>query len=208
MVGKKLVTKQTRGETRAVFLGLGMVACSVLMYFFIGTIIVPKYKRSIWTKESICKVMKASIKKQVHCIFNMDSGEENIFRYPCLEVQVNLTVLGQMVMLYHTEDTWTRNPKCSYIPGNLENYGQVQKEVETIKTNFRKAKIFSCFYDPSRAESSVIFTRLYSPDGLVSTLIWPTLMMTGGILIVILVKISQCLSVFTASKYIRGVQYT
>nr|XP_056722972.1 calcium-activated potassium channel subunit beta-1 [Euleptes europaea] len=205
MVGKKVVPGQNRGETRALFLGLGMVACSVLMYFFIGTTIVPKYKRSIWTKESICELMKASIKKKVHCISNDDSGEENIFRYPCLEVKVNLTVLGQTVMLYHTEDTWIRNNKCSYIPDNLENYGQVQKKVEGIKTNFRKTKIFTCFYDPSRAESSVLLERLYSPDGLVVALIWPTLMMTGGILIIVLVKLSHYLSVLTASPYIRRI---
>ncbi|XP_048343171.1 calcium-activated potassium channel subunit beta-1 isoform X2 [Sphaerodactylus townsendi] len=139
MMGKKLVAAQNRGEIRALFLGLGMLACSVLMYFFIGTTIVPKYKRSIWTKESICKLMKASIKEKVYCIFNKDSGEENIFRYPCLVVQVNLTAFGQMAMLYHKEDTWIRNPKCSYIPGNLENYTQVEKEVESVKKKFTKA---------------------------------------------------------------------
>ncbi|KAL8211810.1 UNVERIFIED_CONTAM: putative calcium-activated potassium channel subunit beta, partial [Gekko kuhli] len=111
MLGKKLVTAQKRGDTRALFLGLGMVACAVLMYFFIEITIAPRYKKSIWTKESICEVMKASIKEKVHCIFNTHSGDENIFRYPCLEVQVNLTTLGQVVMLYDTEDTWTRNPK-------------------------------------------------------------------------------------------------
>ncbi|XP_077183229.1 calcium-activated potassium channel subunit beta-1 [Paroedura picta] len=199
MLGKKVVTAEKHGDTRALFLGLGMVACSVLMYFFIGVTIVPKYKRSIWTKESTCKLMKASIKGKVHCIFNKNSGEENIFRYPCLDVQVNLTALGQVVMLYHTEDTHTRNPKCSYIPGKLENFDEVEKNVENVKINFRKAKIFPCFYDPSREETSVIFKRLYSPDEFIFTLIWPTLMMTGGILIIILVKISQYLSVFAAS---------
>ncbi|XP_060094323.1 calcium-activated potassium channel subunit beta-1 [Heteronotia binoei] len=205
MLGKKLVTALKRGDTRALFLGLGMVACSVLMYFFIGITIVPKYKRSVWTKESVCKLMKASIKEKVHCIFNKNFGEENIFRYPCLEVRVNLTALGQVVMLYYTEDSWTRNPKCFYVPVNLENFDQVQQDVESIKTNFTKTKTFPCFYDPSRAEPSVILERLYSPDKFVFTLIWPTLMMTGGILIIVLVKINQYLSVLVASKYVRGI---
>ncbi|XP_054834172.1 calcium-activated potassium channel subunit beta-1 [Eublepharis macularius] len=205
MLGKKLVAGQKHGETRALFLGLGMVACSALMYYFIGVTIVPKYNRSIWTKESICKLMKASIKEKVYCLFNEDSGEENIFRYPCLEVQVNLTVIRQVVMLYYTEDTWTRNPKCSYIPSNLEDYTQVQKQVENITNWFRENKRFPCFYDPSREESSVILTRLYPPDGLVLTFLWPTLMMTGGIFIIILVKISQYLSVFTAPENVRGI---
>ena len=45
MLGKKLVTAQKRGETRALCLGLGMVACSMMIYFFIGITIVPFYTK-------------------------------------------------------------------------------------------------------------------------------------------------------------------
>lgn len=45
MLAKKLVTAQKRGETRALCLGLGMVACSMMMYFFIGITIVPFYTK-------------------------------------------------------------------------------------------------------------------------------------------------------------------
>ncbi|XP_020636147.1 calcium-activated potassium channel subunit beta-1 [Pogona vitticeps] len=204
MVGKKLVTAQKRGETRALFLGLGMVTCSVIMYFFIGITIVPAYKRSIWTNESICKLMKASIKEPVHCLYNEGSGDENIFRYPCLEVEVNLTLLGQVVKLYHTEDTVDRNPQCSYVPPNMENYNEVQKQVEEITDNFRKHQTFSCYYDPSRKEESVILKRLYPPEDLFFAFIWPSLMFLGGVLIIIMVKISQYFSVLSASQYRTG----
>ncbi|KAF7249405.1 putative calcium-activated potassium channel subunit beta [Varanus komodoensis] len=110
-MAKKLVTAQKRGETRAICLGLGMVACSVFMYFFIGVTIVPLYQRSVWTKESVCKLMKASLEKKVQFPFSEGFGDENTFHYPCLKVQVNLTRLGKLVMLHHTEDTVYRNPK-------------------------------------------------------------------------------------------------
>ncbi|XP_062979357.1 calcium-activated potassium channel subunit beta-1 [Elgaria multicarinata webbii] len=204
-MAKKLVTAQKRGETRALCLGLGMVACSVIMYFFIGITIMPSYKRSVWTKESICKLMKASIKEDIHCLFNEGFGDENIFRYPCLEIQVNLTLLGQLVMLYHKEDTVYRNPKCSYIPLNMENYNEVQKQVEKISDDFRNQQTFPCYYDPSRKEKSVILKRLYAPEGLIFAFLWPTLMLAGGVFIVIMVKISQYFSVLSASQYRTGI---
>ncbi|XP_063269678.1 calcium-activated potassium channel subunit beta-1 isoform X3 [Prinia subflava] len=111
MLGKKLVTAQKRGETRALCLGLGMVACSMMMYFFIGITIVPFYTNSVWTTETVCKVLKANIKDKVFCPNSEGSEDEEIFPYPCLQVWVNLTASGQEVMLYQTEDTLERNPK-------------------------------------------------------------------------------------------------
>ncbi|XP_066474448.1 calcium-activated potassium channel subunit beta-1 [Tiliqua scincoides] len=204
MLGKKLVMAQKRGETRALCLGLGMVACSVIMYFFIGITIMPFYKRSVWIKESVCKLMKAGI-KEVHFFYNESISDENIFHYPCLDVQVNLTVLGQVVMLYHTEETIDKNPKCSYIPPNLEDYNEVQRLVETIVDSFRKAKLFPCHYDPSREETSVLYQRLYPPEKLLITFIWPTLMWIGGVLIVIMVKISQYFSLLSATQNKTGI---
>ncbi|XP_073212080.1 calcium-activated potassium channel subunit beta-1 isoform X7 [Lepidochelys kempii] len=113
MLGKKLVTAQKRGETRALCLGLGMVACSVMMYFFVGITIMPSYVNSVWTKETTCKLLKTNIKDKVQCSFNNGEGDENIFQYPCLEVLVDLNFSGQEVMLYHTEETQERNPKIS-----------------------------------------------------------------------------------------------
>ncbi|XP_044310349.1 putative calcium-activated potassium channel subunit beta [Varanus komodoensis] len=199
-MAKKLVTAQKRGETRAICLGLGMVACSVFMYFFIGVTIVPLYQRSVWTKESVCKLMKASLEKKVQFPFSEGFGDENTFHYPCLKVQVNLTRLGKLVMLHHTEDTVYRNPKCSFIPPNTLNHSAVQKLVKNITDNFRRVQIFPCYYDPSREEKNALLCRLYSLDGLIFAFFWPTLMLLGGVLIVIMVKVSQYFSVLSASQ--------
>ncbi|XP_067422851.1 calcium-activated potassium channel subunit beta-1 [Emydura macquarii macquarii] len=201
MLGKKLVTAQKRGETRALCLGLGMVACSVMMYFFIGITIVPSYTKSIWTKRTTCKLLKTNIKDKVQCSFNNGASDENIFKYPCLEVLVDLNFSGQEVMLYHTEETQERNPKCSYIPRNLENYEEVKMQIEIIAENFRKHQTFHCYYDPEGRKKSVILKRLYPPKGLFFTFLWPSLMLTGGVLIIIMVKVSQYVSVLSASQY-------
>ncbi|XP_053812564.1 calcium-activated potassium channel subunit beta-1 isoform X2 [Vidua chalybeata] len=168
MLGKKLVTAQKRGETRALCLGLGMVACSMMMYFFIGITIVPFYSKSVWTTETVCKVW------------------------------VNLTASGQEVMLYHTEDTLERNPKCSYVPDKLDNSKEVKARIEIIASNFKKYQTFPCYYDPGGAQTNVILSRLYPAKGLLFAFLWPTLMFTGGCLIIVLVKISQYVSVLSA----------
>ncbi|NXJ48184.1 KCMB1 protein, partial [Spizaetus tyrannus] len=198
MLGKKLVTAQKRGETRALCLGLGMVACSTMMYFFIGITIVPFYTKSVWTTETVCKVLKANIKDKVLCPNSEGSEDEDIFPYPCLQVWVNLTASGQEVMLYQTEDTLERNPKCSYVPGKSENMKEVKARIETIASNFKKYQTFPCYYDPGGTQTNVILSRLYPPKGLLFAFLWPTLMFTGGCLIIVLVKISQYVSVLSA----------
>ncbi|XP_039555377.1 putative calcium-activated potassium channel subunit beta isoform X2 [Passer montanus] len=168
MLGKKLVTAQKRGETRALCLGLGMVACSMMMYFFIGITIVPFYTKSVWTTETVCKVLKANIKDKVFCPNSKGSEDEEIFPYPCLQVWVNLTASGQEVMLYQTEDTLERNPKCSYVPEKLENSKEVKARIETIASNFKKYQTFPCYYDPGGTQTNAILSRLYPEKVLLS----------------------------------------
>ncbi|NXC65410.1 KCMB1 protein, partial [Anhinga anhinga] len=198
MLGKKLVTAQKRGETRALCLGLGMVTCSMVMYFFIGITIVPFYTKSVWTTQTTCKLLKTNIKDKVLCPNSKGSEDEEIFPYPCLQVWVNLTASGQEAMLYHTEDTLARNSKCSYIPGKSENSEKVKEQIEEIASNFKKQQTFPCYYDPRRKQTDVILSRLYPPKGLLFAFLWPTLMFTGGCLIIVLVKISQYVSVLSA----------
>lgn len=66
---------------------------------------------SVWTTETVCKVLKANIKDKAFCPNREGSEDEEVFPYPCLQVWVNLTASGQEVMLYQTEDTLERNPK-------------------------------------------------------------------------------------------------
>ncbi|GAB0196127.1 calcium-activated potassium channel subunit beta-1 [Grus japonensis] len=175
-----------------------MVACSMMMYFFIGITIVPFYTQSVWTAETVCKVLKANIKDKVLSPNSKGSEDEDIFPYPCLQVWVNVTASGQEVMLYQTEDTLERNSKCSYVPGKSENSKEVKARIETIASNFKTHQTFPCYYDPGGTQTNVIFSRLYPPKGLLFAFLWPTLMFSGGCLIIVLVKISQYVSILSA----------
>ncbi|CAM2118322.1 unnamed protein product [Caretta caretta] len=143
----------------------------------------PSYVNSVWTKETTCKLLKTNIKDKVQCSFNNGEGDENIFQYPCLEVLVDLNFSGQEVMLYHTEETQERNPKCSYIPQNLKNDKEVKTLIESAAENFRKHQTFPCYYDPEQRQTSVILIRLYPPKGLFFAFLWPSLMLTDASLI-------------------------
>lgn len=56
---------------------------------------------SVWTQESTCHLIEANVKDH-------DELEgKKVPRYPCL--WVNVSVVGQWAMLYHTEDTQDQN---------------------------------------------------------------------------------------------------
>ncbi|KFP80343.1 PREDICTED: calcium-activated potassium channel subunit beta-1 [Acanthisitta chloris] len=200
MLGKKLVTAQKRGETRAMCLGLGMVACSMMIYFFIAVTMVPTYNKSVWTTEAVCKLLKVNIKDRALCPSSEDSEDGDSFPYPCLQVWVNLTASGQEVMLYDNEDTLSRNAKCSYVPDKPEYSKEVKAQVELIASIFRNKQTFRCYYDPGGTQTNVIVNRLYPPGGLLCAFLWPTLMFTAGCLIILLVKLSQYFSVLSAGQ--------
>lgn len=88
--------------------------------------------------------------------------------------------------------------QCSYVPGKSENSKEVKARIETIASNFKKYQTFPCYYDPGGTQTNVILSRLYPPKGLLFAFLWPTLMFTGGCLIIVLVKISQYVSVLSA----------
>ncbi|EMP24749.1 Putative calcium-activated potassium channel subunit beta [Chelonia mydas] len=104
-------------------------------------------------------------------------------------------------MLYHTEETQERNPKCSYIPQNLKNDKEVKMLIESAAENFRKHQTFPCYYDPEQRQTSVILIRLYPPKGLFFAFLWPSLMLTGGVLIIIMVKKSIDCSTLPPSSH-------
>lgn len=88
--------------------------------------------------------------------------------------------------------------QCSYVPDKSENSKEVKARIETIASNFKKYQTFPCYYDPGGTQTNVILSRLYPSKGLLFAFLWPTLMFTGGCLIIVLVKISQYVSVLSA----------
>ncbi|XP_069474800.1 calcium-activated potassium channel subunit beta-2 isoform X2 [Ambystoma mexicanum] len=191
---RKTVTALKAGEDRAILLGLGMMACSIMMYFLLGITLLRSYIQSVWTQETQCALLNASITETFNCSFSCGPDCWKISHYPCLQVYVNLTSSGQKLLLYHTEETMKINSECSYIPKCGKNYEESMSLVNIIIENFRKYQHFPCFYDPDGVQKNVILTKLYSSNVLFHSLFWPTCMMIGGVAIVAMVKLTQYLS--------------
>ncbi|RMC01977.1 hypothetical protein DUI87_21139 [Hirundo rustica rustica] len=191
---RKTVTALKAGEDRAILLGLAMMVCSIMMYFLLGITLLRSYMQSVWTEETQCSLLNASITETFNCSFNCGPECWKISQYPCLQVYVNLTSSGQKLLLYHTEETMKINSECSYIPKCGKNYEESMSLVNVVMENFRKYQRFSCFYDPEGVQKNVILTKLYSSNVLFHSLFWPTCMMIGGVAIVAMVKLTQYLS--------------
>ncbi|XP_059272539.1 calcium-activated potassium channel subunit beta-1 [Mustela nigripes] len=191
-MGKKLVMAQKRGETRALCLGVAMVVCAVIAYYILGTTVLPLYQKSVWTQKSTCHLIETSIREQE------ELEGKKVPQYPCL--WVNVSAVGRWAVLYHTEDTRDQNQQCSYIPGSLENYQTARADVEKVRATFHEKQIFYCFSATRENETTVLYQRLYGPRTLLFSLFWPTFLLTGGLLIIAMVKINQSLSILAAQK--------
>ncbi|XP_032192929.1 calcium-activated potassium channel subunit beta-1 [Mustela erminea] len=191
-MGKKLVMAQKRGETRALCLGVAMVVCAVIAYYILGTTVLPLYQKSVWTQKSTCHLIETSIREQE------ELEGKKVPQYPCL--WVNVSAVGRWAVLYHTEDTRDQNQQCSYIPGSLENYQAARADVEKVRATFHEKQIFYCFSTARENETTVLYQRLYGPRTLLFSLFWPTFLLTGGLLIIAMVKINQSLSILAAQK--------
>ncbi|XP_056664393.1 calcium-activated potassium channel subunit beta-2 isoform X1 [Monodelphis domestica] len=191
---RKTVTALKAGEDRAILLGLAMMVCAIMMYFLLGITLLRSYMQSVWTEESQCTLLNASITETFNCSFNCGPDCRKLSQYPCLQVYVNLTSSGQKLLLYHTEETMKINSECSYIPKCGKNFEESLSMVNVVMENFRKYQRFSCFSDPSGNQKNVILTKLYSSNVLFHSLFWPTCMMSGGVAIVAMVKFTQYLS--------------
>ncbi|XP_020847982.1 calcium-activated potassium channel subunit beta-1 [Phascolarctos cinereus] len=191
-MGKNLVTAQIRGETRALCLGAVMVVCSAITYYILGTTVLPLYQKSVWTQVSNCHLIEIDIR-------NHEKLEgKKVPQYPCLWVNVSAT--GKSAILYHTEETKEKNYQCSYIPESLEDYQEARRDVETIRVRFKERQTFPCYSDPDETEKSVLYRRIYTPQMLLKWLFWPTFMLTGGIFIIMMVKLNQSLSMLAAQR--------
>ncbi|XP_008571202.1 PREDICTED: calcium-activated potassium channel subunit beta-2 isoform X1 [Galeopterus variegatus] len=151
-------------------------------------------EKSVWTEESQCTLLNASITETFNCSFSCGPDCWKLSQYPCLQVYVNLTSSGEKLLLYHTEETMKINQKCSYIPKCGKNFEESMSLVSVVMENFRKYQHFSCYSDPEGNQKSVILTKLYSSNVLFHSLFWPTCMMAGGVAIVAMVKLTQYLS--------------
>uniref|UniRef100_A0A667YKV7 Potassium calcium-activated channel subfamily M regulatory beta subunit 3 n=1 Tax=Myripristis murdjan TaxID=586833 RepID=A0A667YKV7_9TELE len=177
------------GEDRAILLGFTMMAFSVLMFFVVGISMVKPYVNSKWEEEAGCVLVQADILKEwVDC--------RGVSTVPCLRVMVNLTGSQQKALLHYDEESVHLTPECFYIPKCQMDRKELEDEVLKVKNNISAhlGGSLPCLADPTRHPGDVILNRKYTLRSALFALLWPSLMLGGGALLVGLVKLTQCLA--------------
>lgn len=66
--------------------------------------------------------------------------------------------------------------------------------IMNISEHLKVNQQIQCYYDPSQQHEAVLLTRLYDQRVVLHSLLWPSCMITGGALIIVMVKLTQYLS--------------
>lgn len=91
-------------------------------------------------------------------------------------------------------------PQCSYIPDGLHDYPTARADVERVRANFHEHRVFRCFSTTRGNETSALYRRLHGPQALLVSLFWPTFLLTGGLLVIAMVKLNRSLSILAAQR--------
>ncbi|XP_030630606.1 calcium-activated potassium channel subunit beta-3 [Chanos chanos] len=177
------------GEERAILLGFSMMAFSILMYFVVGIAVVKPCINSDWQTESNCSLIE---------VVNTNKWEDcrGISSYPCLQAWVNVTNLSTSVRLRHDEDAVHLSPECFYTPKCQHDKEVLKQEAEIVQQNLSMllGHTLKCYISPERHPKDAILLKKCEKWQAVYHLLWPSLMLVGGVLLVGLVKFTQHLA--------------
>lgn len=84
--------------------------------------------------------------------------------------------------------------QCFYVPRCQKDSTAMYVMIMNISERLKVNKHVSCYYDPSEQQETVLLTRLYDHVVVFHSLLWPSCMLTGGTLIIMMVKLTQYLS--------------
>ncbi|KAM8838239.1 calcium-activated potassium channel subunit beta-2 [Synchiropus picturatus] len=191
---KKTVTALKPGEDRAILLGLGMILSSVMMYFVLGITILRSYAESMWTEEGVCVILNSTVTADMNCSYNCGSDCWRVSKYPCLQVYVSVNNTGRVSRLSQNEETHEASTECFYVPRCQKDSSAMHTMITVIAERLKVNQQVSCFYDPSEQQETVLLTRLYDQGVVFQSLMWPSCMLIGGTLIIVMVKLTQYLS--------------
>ncbi|XP_012716348.2 calcium-activated potassium channel subunit beta-2 [Fundulus heteroclitus] len=191
---KKTVTALKAGEDRALLLGLGMILCSIMMYFVLGITVIRSYADSVWTEEGTCVVINSTITGDMNCSYSCGSDCWRVSRYPCLQVYVSINSTGRISRLSHNEETQDASSECVYVPRCQKDSAAMHAVIVNISEHLKTNQHVSCYYDPGEQQEAVLLTRLYDHSVVLHSLLWPSCTLTLGALIIVMVKLTQYLS--------------
>uniref|UniRef100_A0A8C6SBK1 Potassium large conductance calcium-activated channel, subfamily M, beta member 2 n=1 Tax=Neogobius melanostomus TaxID=47308 RepID=A0A8C6SBK1_9GOBI len=182
---KNIETALKPGEDRAILLALGMILSSVMMYFVLGITTLRSYADSVWTEEGVCLVLNSTVTTNMNCSYSCGSDCWRVSKYPCLQVYVSINSTGRVSRLSHNEETQDASSE-----GLFAMHSMIINISERLKVNQQ----VPCFYDPLEQQDAVLLTRLYDHSVVFHSLLWPSCMLTGGAMIILMVKLTQYLS--------------
>uniref|UniRef100_A0A8C2D4J3 Si:ch211-38m6.7 n=1 Tax=Cyprinus carpio TaxID=7962 RepID=A0A8C2D4J3_CYPCA len=183
------IPESSLGEERAVLLGFSMMTFSILMYLLVGIVMVKPSLYSDW-KPNNCSWVQTDLVDEVMDCRGIDS-------FKCLRVLVNSTP-EKTLRLYNDEDTVKYRPKCFYTPRCQRNKTEQEAEASNIKNVFIMLGENMTCYLSDTYPNNAIFRRKYTIQMALYYLLWPSLMLFGGILLVGLVKLNQHLAFLCA----------
>ncbi|XP_072428684.1 calcium-activated potassium channel subunit beta-2 isoform X1 [Chiloscyllium punctatum] len=201
----KMVSALKAGEDRAIFLGLGMLVCSIVVAFLLGSRVVQSRKDSVWTEESTCTVLETRIANCKKCIHNCISKCWKPSEYPCVQIYVNLSSTGSRVLLYHTQESVRFNPECFCATKCSRNRSETERLIASITDNSTQFQpiSFPCYYDPEGRQTNVLLTRFDLSKAVLHSSFWPSCIFLGGIVIIAMVKLTQYLSLLNEQSQVR-----
>ncbi|XP_053089525.1 calcium-activated potassium channel subunit beta-3 [Pangasianodon hypophthalmus] len=188
---KAQVPVSSVGEERALLLGFIMMAFSILMYFVVGIVVVKPCIHSDWGDATNCSLIQAEF---------LNEPDERGSSYPCLQVLVNITAetSGKTLHLRYDEAAVNLSPECFYTPKNHQNKSDVVGEARRIKDALCKlqeqGQAVRCHLSNKRYPEDAILTKRHNLRLALQCLVWPSLMLFGGALLVGLVMLTQYLA--------------
>ncbi|XP_048460419.1 calcium-activated potassium channel subunit beta-2 isoform X2 [Rhincodon typus] len=201
----KMVSALKAGEDRAIFLGLGMLVCSIVVAFLLASRLVQSHKDSVWTQESTCTVLETRITNCKKCIHNCVSKCWKPSEYPCVQIYVNLSSTGSRVLLHHTHESVRFNPECFCATKCSKNRAETEMLIASITENSTQFQpiSFPCYYDPEGRQNNVLLTRFDLSNAMLHLSFWPSCIFLGGIVIIVMVKLTQYLSLLSEQSQMR-----
>ncbi|XP_053486069.1 calcium-activated potassium channel subunit beta-3 [Ictalurus furcatus] len=186
---KAQVSVSSVGEERTLLLGFSMMAFSILMYFVVGIVVVKPCIHNDWGDATNCSLIQAEF---------LNESDERGSDYPCLQVLVNVTAetSEKTLHLRYDEAAVNLSPECFYTPKNHQNKSDMMEEAQKIKDALCKLRgqAVRCYLSDWRYPEDAILTKRHNLRVALQCLVWPSLMLSGGALLVGLVMLTQYLA--------------
>ncbi|XP_048460424.1 calcium-activated potassium channel subunit beta-2 isoform X7 [Rhincodon typus] len=160
---------------------------------------------SVWTQESTCTVLETRITNCKKCIHNCVSKCWKPSEYPCVQIYVNLSSTGSRVLLHHTHESVRFNPECFCATKCSKNRAETEMLIASITENSTQFQpiSFPCYYDPEGRQNNVLLTRFDLSNAMLHLSFWPSCIFLGGIVIIVMVKLTQYLSLLSEQSQMR-----